>query len=304
MKNIFIKAISAGLFALVAIVPAFAHADAPGTGDSSTSGSQGPSTGDSSTSSAVSAPSTGDSATSASNSSAPSTGDSATSAGTTNAPSTGDSATSASSGTAPSTGDSATSAGSTSSNGGSSNGGSSNGGSSGGSSRSRGGGSARISLTNVQIEKVSTGLKVSWESNPKTQGRVVYGANSVSTLVTSDANYGYTGSTALTESQAVHSAIVPARAGSVIYIRIVGQNDNRVEFGSEIAVTIPTSQVSPDSSVTAPGQGATETDGNLELDLTKKKESRTVAASAESSIAQKIGGFFKWIWMAIVGIFR
>ncbi len=312
MKNIIFKAISAGLFALIAFVPAFAHADAPATGDSASSAGSAPSTGSSASSASTEAPSRSGSATSAAVSDAPSTGGSATSAApstggsaTSAAPSTGGSATSA----APSTGGSATSA--TPSTGGSAtsaeNSSGSNNGSSNGSSRSRGGrgGSARIALTNVKIERTATGVKVSWESTPKTAGRVVYGSTSVLTPVTSATNYGYAASTGLSASTDTHSANVPAQAGSVVYLRVVGQNDNRVEFGSEIAVTVPGSVSSPvNSSVTAPSRGATDVDGTLELDLSKKNTSPLVAASAETSFAQKVGGFFKKTWAAIVSVFR
>ncbi len=290
MKNIIFKAISAGLFALIAFVPAFAHADAPTTGDSASSAGSAPSTGSSASSASTEAPSRSGSATSAAVSDAPSTGSSATSA----APSTGSSATSAT----PSTGGSATSA---------ENSSGSNNGPSNGSSRSRGGrgGSSRIALTNVKIERTATGVKVSWESTPKTAGRVVYGSTSVLTPVTSATNYGYAASTGLSASTDTHSANVPAQAGSVVYLRVVGQNDNRVEFGSEIAVTVPGSVSSPvNSSVTAPSRGATDVDGTLELDLSKKNTSPLVAASAETSFAQKVGGFFKKTWAAIVSVFR
>jgi len=302
MKNFIFKALSAGLFALVAFVPAFVNAEAPATGGSSSSADSAPSTSSSSTSASAGAPSTGESSSTAVATNAPSTGSSATSAGTSGTDSTAG---------APSTGSSATSAGTGSNDG--SNGGSNNGGSNSGGSRSRGGqgGLIQIALTNVQIEMTAAGLKVSWESTPNTEGRVIYGATSVPTLVTSESNFGYTASTALSGSTDTHSVIVPAQLGSVVYLRVMGQNNNRVEFGSEIAVTVPARLInspavsSPvDTSVTAPSRGGTEVNGNVELDLSKNGKSPLVANPAETTLAQKIGGFFKKIWTAIVSVFR
>jgi hypothetical protein len=286
MKNLTKFMTVTALVAFLALPTAFAHAS-PSVGDS-----------DSSTHSS------------------PSVGDSDDSSGPSHGPSVGDSDDSSGPSHGPSVGDSDDSSGNPSSGG--SHGGSSRGSSS--SRRSHGGSGYAYALTisDVAVTKVNDHtVSVTWKTVPAGSSLIVYGASSVKTPA-SNPFYGYTFGSETTPVNVAHTVLVNVTPGVTTYMRPVVFVGSRVLFGTELALTPPSSKapvtvrssarpvIGTQKSTSSTVAPTVEIEGNMPgTDMTGGVISKATtsvsntAAAANAQSGSRIGNFFRYIWACL-----